>query len=50
MIDAPTPFAPLSEWEAFRREMLKLDQEDGTVKYSLAQADAAIARRRAEPD
>ncbi len=50
MIDSPTPFAPLSEWEAFRRNLLTLEQDDEAVKYCLAQADEAIARQCAEPD
>lgn len=49
LIDPPTPFDDLATWEAFRRDMLELDQAAPEVKFALAQADEAIARLRGEP-
>jgi primosomal protein N'' len=50
LIDPPTPFAPLAEWEAFREDLLKLDQDDYAVQKCLEEANETIARLKRETE
>ena len=47
LIDVPQPLAPLADWEAFRRSLDPLPQDDAEVKAAIAQADEAIAYLKA---
>jgi len=50
LIDPPTPFSPVMEWEAFRQSMqqaLIKDPASPQLAASPAEADAMIARLHA---
>lgn len=44
LIDPPSPFAELQEWQEFLAEMKKLDQNDPDVVEAVRMAEAVILR------
>lgn len=51
LIDAPTPFAPLSEWTAFLAELQDLAKEHGPtpqIDAAIREAETMIAEKASE--
>jgi len=44
IIDIPSPFATLQEWQEFLAEMKKLNQNDPDVTNAIREAEAAIRK------
>lgn len=44
MIDLPSPFAPLSEWQAFLREVLRLTPQNRETEAAAEEARREIRR------
>lgn len=48
LIDPPSPFAPLAEWETFAAEMEKIKDTHAGAAEHLAEAQEVIAQKKAE--
>lgn len=46
-IDPPSPFAPLTEWQAFLAEMKAIDEPNDDVRAAIANAERVIAEMQA---
>ncbi len=50
LIDPPSPFAPLEEWEKFLEQMRDLSQDDEGVKLAIEEAEREVALKRGETE
>jgi len=48
IIDPPSPFAPIAEWEQFLREMQALKSNDVDVLNAIAEAKRVISEKQLE--
>lgn len=46
LIDPPSPFATLEEWEEFLADMRSIPNPDDDVKRHIEEAEAEIQRRK----
>ncbi len=50
LIDPPSPFDPLEEWEKFLEQMRDLSQDDEGVKLAIEEAEREVALKRGETE
>ncbi len=50
LIDPPSPFDPLEEWEKFLEQMRDLPQDDEGVKLAIEEAEREVALKRGETE
>ena len=50
LIDPPSPFDPLGEWEKFLEQMRDLPQDDEGVKLAIEEAEREVALKRGETE
>lgn len=47
IIDPPTPFAPLSEWQDYLAELRAIKEKTDQVRAAINEAEAIIAEKEA---